>query len=219
MILVVENDNLTREQLVRTVRWVDARHRVESADNVWDGMRIAGRLRPTMIVLGPNLGTAVNEMAQKIRERLPGALLVAVGKTVLSSPDSPVIVDARLENPMDHARLDALISQRRGRKFYDAEGNVAQRTRKKRATPQPGPMQMKVVVRLTSEQDTMKFNVSTPEGATIGMLLQQLGKSAIEWYRLYRNADELNVNLETPLQDGDELYLRTEPAPLNASLR
>jgi hypothetical protein len=208
MILVIESKHDALHELVRTVRWIDGRHRVEASDNAFDAFRIASRLRPGIIVVGSGLGLHGLELAQKIRAAFPGVLLIAVGKRQFSpGEDDPMSAfDAVLDEPLDHTRIDALLASRRGRRsreFNDDEPRI----RKKRVV-QPRVPRLHVTVRLNAESENLKFKVAATEGISVGSLLQQLGKHSVEWYRLFRNTDELNVNLETVLQDGDELCLR-----------
>lgn len=199
MILIIEPRSETCRDIVATVRWIDARHRVATAENGFDALKSVRRLRPHIILLGP--GTPI-DLAMEIRAARPQAYIVSLGCSGASDGENPW--DTALEFPFEHARLGAVIASSR-------RGHLATAREPRKRVVRSRRSEIKVTLR-HADTDALKFHITAPAGVTVGSLLKQIGKDNTLAYYVTRNGEELSTNLSTPLQDGDELTLRTSQA-------
>jgi len=187
MILVVEPDLSKRNEILNTVRWIDERHHVAVCDNTYEGLAIVRKTKPEIVFLGPGVN---DDLANKVHSQSPGTLIVSVG----SSKERKATANSAETIPLDHAAFREVLQRSREPRIKSA--------RKKRTLSRGDALCIMVIT-----QDSLKFQMKTVQGTTLGIFLKQLNYGIVS-YALYRNDFELSTSSDTPVLDGDVLKIR-----------
>ncbi len=206
-VLVIDRTPEYRDVAVELVKWVDRRHRVETAADGATAWETAFSLRPDLVLCEPELPDISGQLlCTQLRNHLNKTLFIAYTAN-LSSLEC---FDGRLNKPP--SRLDMLPLIKQAKQYKLSRDNQRQAGAPRRGTTRMLRREQLfkpvcITVALVEEKK-LAFSVAVPEGASIGKVLQQLGKASVTWFSLSRSGSELDAQLHTTIMAGDVLLLR-----------
>lgn len=211
-ILIVDPCIESRQAAIDLIRWADGRRTVAVAESAANAWCVAMEERPDLIFCEPVLPDMNGEtLCSKLREKLPASLFVAYTEDEHVQP-RPCSYDGVLHKPPSRLsilpHLHAARVRRRAAPVAISEKPAAQgeRTTAWRKSSEVSARPWKISVRL-SEESALQFSVPVPHAATIDMVLRQIGKSGVRAYTLFRDNAQIQAELSTCVNDGDELRI------------
>lgn len=207
--LIVDPDPHSRKDAAAMVTWVDRRHRVDFADNGAAAMEVASERRPRIVFINPELPDMPGQaLCAELRARYPRLVCVA-----LTNDDKNWEgFDHYLRKPPTRLEVLSVIQESKLQAKQTKETRQEPLERRWLSVPfsngngNGNGMSSRIFVSLFDE--SMQFGVNVPENATVGVVIEQLGKRAVHSFRLLRNGKEFDSTAETHIQNGDFLILK-----------